>query len=380
MPALGMHDPLALYLVSNDQIIAKCNELSELPVSLTDTIQLLATTDEISRLKAVIDTWDIIGSETQPYRFLDGTTQYGTKEEFTQMWQVIVQLKARRYSRLYTYADALITQNNATHDVTERDIYDTSWPSFDSNIFFNVGSAFAPAKMDPLKSHADIALSSSGGSANNIVDNPGPPPGAPAYRTVLTDMPIYRPSYWEIEVTGNIGDIYIGICNTTPNLAAAYRLGDDANSVGVRINDETIKDALHNGAVIPLTDYDATKNNTDRDTQTGVSGHTDTQHIIGLRYDPFIGQLAVCWGRENDWQVVGTGYNSPSKVGSQPYAAITIYEVAGVVVQARMQATQAGSAFTPDTGSDLQNYGNGYFPPNLALNYAKGLFTVNENP
>lgn len=355
------HDPLALELVDNAQIIARQKEIAEYPIYRGDVDDPIfafpASAAYLGELKSVIDAWDTVGMATYAVSDLAGTVYYLEKNDAQIFWETLIQLKARRAARLLVYASELIAQNNATSDVTERDIHPTSWPSLDSNVEFPSGSTFVWAEIDPANKHADITISGASNSAISVASGSG-------WRTARLNQPVYRPAYWEFNVDGNAGDLYIGLMNDTPDLSANYKLGEDEHSVGVLITAETIKEALYNASVAGLTDYDCTVAGASRGNAT-----TDIEHIVGLRYDPYIGLLEVCWGRDHtEYQTVKTGCHTAIEATGRIYPAISIYDSANVI------EGHFGEGSTPN-----ENYGEGYVTFNWLINIANGLFIADES-
>lgn len=357
------YDPLAQVLVSDERIRARQREINEYPIYLGDygdpIYGIEANSGYLSELKTIVDAWATLGLSTYAVNDLAGNVYHLNESDLFNFWETLVQLKARRAARLLTYASTLIAQNAATSDVTERDVHDSSWPVWDSNVIFPDGTVFDYAELDSANKHADITISGTYSTVASVASGTN-------WRTVRANQPIYRSSYWEFDITGNSGDLYIGLINDTPDLSADYKLGEDAHSVGVLITDEVIKEALYNNVVSGLTDYDCATATASRPSYPGIQ---DVADRVALRYDPYSGLLEVCWGRDqDDYQTVKSLCHTDIATTGYIYPALSI-----------KSSTNAITGHFGAAGNDLDNYDAPYAPWNFIANFGKGLFVVDES-
>lgn len=360
MPALGVHDPLALVGVSDAEILAKRDALAEQDIPLQPSETIRCSVAELFRLRQIIDTWDMNGASVLPFETVEGAVYYFDKGFFESLYTSIVVLKNSRYARLYNYAKTLLDINAGGGFATQRDMQDKRWPQWDSNIYFAAGATFTFAQWSAARKHADIAIS---GTYNETAATANG-----ALVTVVADQPVYRASYWEFDVTGNSGELYVGLINSVKAVSGSYALGSDAESIGVRVDGAVVKDAIEGGVVTPLTDMDAASGVAPVPTPPDYNAFV--QNRVALRYDPHTGKLEVAVQEDavpfgNEWQVVATGLNVRLGGVGQIFPAVSIKSGNAIKLVSRTV--------------DLGNYGTGDTCANVLLNMARGLFVLDES-
>ena len=349
---LPTYDPLAGVLVTTDaEIDAAITAAYNLPVSLealVDGLWVDINESSISNMRHTLYAWSGVGQNVMPYTWYSGVVTYTDYRGFLLLLRLITTVRGKRITYLEEQRSIFLAQHAYTADVTQRDIYWKSLLGLGSNLDMDIPAVYtkAYAEMSAEFSHTDITIAGTDNTTVSVASGT-------QWRTALSDTPIFRDSYWEVDVTGNVGTIYVGLCNSMQLTDVRVGYGNNGGGAGldvgfsVKVENEVVTRTVQN------------------DSESVISVDCSTTHTVCFKYTGAtlsVSPDGVTWTQTNINVFLSHGWYGDL------YPAITLYS-----------STNAATLKFGNTNTTLSYYNSNTASTNEANNIAKGVYALSSD-
>jgi len=326
--------------VVTDMINRAAEDAKKLPVFYARFgVWLNSSTEYLTEVEFMLRASGGIKYMELPFITYDGTTVYLSPDQLFSVYTTSVSLVAQR-NVFIAQKRISLTDEIGDDTLTQRDLYWKEWVGLNSNLESDIPTGYAAqySEADATYSHTDILI---GGTDNNELSLVA----GTSYRTAVSDLPVFDRNYWEIDISSNVGTLYLGLVSR--GHADTTRVGYDKYSLGVKVTGKVITHTVKDGVETAITNIDCS------------SGSGFTLNRVCFRYDASYGRLLI--SKDGDTWV----FIDPVTVllPGEAYPSATLYDSTSLANFRLGAASSVTGNYMADSSysNESDNYSNGIY-------------------